>query len=69
MLAENLVEPYKQGQNTPSKPLLAIESKSDEERAEQIPPEINSCEQPITQHSIVVYSKQVSWILTILLTR
>ncbi|CAL9220576.1 unnamed protein product [Arabidopsis halleri] len=41
MLAENLVEPYKQGQNTPSKPLLAIESKSDEERAEQIPPEIN----------------------------
>ncbi|KAG7581718.1 Myb-like domain [Arabidopsis suecica] len=42
MLAENLVEPYKQGLNTPSKPLLAIESKSDEERAEQIPPEINS---------------------------
>jgi E1A-binding protein p400 len=42
MLAENLVEPYKQGQNTPSKPLLTIESKSDEERAEQIPPEINS---------------------------
>jgi len=48
MLAENLVEPYKQGQNTPSKPLLAIESKSDEERAEQIPPEINSCEHLIT---------------------
>lgn len=54
MLAENLVEPYKQGQNTPPKSLLAIQSKTDEERAEQIPPEINSCEHPFTQHSFIV---------------
>ncbi|XP_023642512.1 protein PHOTOPERIOD-INDEPENDENT EARLY FLOWERING 1 isoform X2 [Capsella rubella] len=43
MLAENLVEPYKQGENASPKALLAIESKTDEERAEQRPPEINSC--------------------------
>lgn len=43
MLAENLVEPYKQSQNNPSKN-LAIESKSNEEREEERPPELNACE-------------------------
>ncbi|KAL1204817.1 Protein PHOTOPERIOD-INDEPENDENT EARLY FLOWERING 1 [Cardamine amara subsp. amara] len=43
MLAENLGEPHKRGQNTPPKDLLAIKSKSDEERAEEIPSELNDC--------------------------
>ncbi|XP_010487008.1 PREDICTED: protein PHOTOPERIOD-INDEPENDENT EARLY FLOWERING 1 isoform X3 [Camelina sativa] len=42
MLAENLVEPCKEGHSSPPKTLPAIELKSDEEMAEQIPPEINS---------------------------
>ncbi|KAG5398759.1 hypothetical protein IGI04_020573 [Brassica rapa subsp. trilocularis] len=42
MLAENLVEPYKHGHNKSPKPLLAIESKSDEERAEETPSELNA---------------------------
>ncbi|XP_019092213.1 PREDICTED: protein PHOTOPERIOD-INDEPENDENT EARLY FLOWERING 1-like [Camelina sativa] len=41
MLAENLVEPYKEGHSSPPKTLPAMELKSDEEMAEQIPPEIN----------------------------
>lgn len=49
MLAENLVEPYKHGQNESTKPILAIESKSDEERAEETPSELNACELHITQ--------------------
>lgn len=48
MLAENLVEPYKHGQNNSPKPILAIESKSDEERAEETPSELNACEHHIT---------------------
>lgn len=42
MLAENLVEPYKHGHNKSPKPILAIESKSDEERAEETPSELNA---------------------------
>lgn len=52
MLAENLVEPYKHGENN-SPQNLAIKSKSEEEREEEIPPELNACEQPITQHNIM----------------
>lgn len=48
MLAENLVEPYKHGQNNSPKPILAIESKSDEEGAEETPSELNACEHHIT---------------------
>ena len=49
MLAENLVEPYKHGQNKSPRPVLAIESKSDEEREEKTPAELNACELHITQ--------------------
>ncbi|CAN8259575.1 unnamed protein product [Cochlearia groenlandica] len=41
MLAENLVEPYKRGQNDSPRKLPAIESKGDEERAEEIHSEMN----------------------------
>lgn len=44
MLAENLGEPSKRDQNNSPKNLLAIESKSDEERAEELPSELNTCE-------------------------
>ncbi|CAH8359897.1 unnamed protein product [Eruca vesicaria subsp. sativa] len=42
MLAENLVEPYKHGQDNSPKTMLAIESKSDEERTEETPLELNA---------------------------
>ncbi|XP_024015773.1 protein PHOTOPERIOD-INDEPENDENT EARLY FLOWERING 1 isoform X2 [Eutrema salsugineum] len=48
MLAENLVEPLKPGQNNSPNTLLAIQSKIDEERAEEIPSELNACLDPGT---------------------